>query len=189
MATELEGGNLKKVVFPKDGTWFYRLMHHTGPALPRSYKWFKRLNKGFMVPLYRLRVLPLFGVGWMILMITTIGRKSGKTRRTPLEFHRIDGIAHITAGRGEKTDWVRNIRANPDKVQVQIGFRSYHAQVEIIDSVAEKIKYVEWMVTKLPREAKSGFGWNPKTDTIENSDFQPLAEFLTVIKLHNPRDK
>ncbi|MHA1995940.1 MAG: nitroreductase family deazaflavin-dependent oxidoreductase [Candidatus Hodarchaeales archaeon] len=179
----------KKVLFPKNGTWFYRLMHHTGFDLPRSYKWFKRVNKVFMVPLYRLRVLPLFGVGWMIVMITTVGRKTGKTRRTPLEFHRIEGVIHITAGRGEKTDWVRNIRANPDKVRVQVGFKSFQAKVEFIDDVLEKIQYIEWLVTKLPREAKTGFGWDPKEDTIENSDFTPLAKFLTVIKLHNPKTR
>ncbi|MHA1979050.1 MAG: nitroreductase family deazaflavin-dependent oxidoreductase [Candidatus Hodarchaeales archaeon] len=174
-----------KVVFPKEGTWFYRLMHHQGPDLPRSYKWFKRLNKYFMVPLYRLRVLPLFGAGWMILMITTVGRISGKTRRTPLEFHRIDNVIHITAGRGEKTDWVRNIRANPDKVKVQVGFKTFQAHIEIVESFSEKIQYLEWMVTKLPKEAKTGFGWDLKRDTIENSDFTALADFLTVIKLHN----
>ncbi len=173
-----------KVVFPKEGTWFYRLMHHTGSDLPKSYKWFKRLNKGFMVPLYRLRVLPLFGIGWIILMITTIGRKTGKKRYTPLEFHRINDVIHIAAGMGEKSDWVKNIRANPDKVKFQVGFRSFHAEIEIIDSIPEKVKYIEWMVTNIPLEAKTGFGWDSKTDKIENSDFTPLAEFLTVIRLH-----
>ena len=43
------------------------------------------------------------------------------------------------------------------------------------------------MVIKLPKEAKTGFGWDPKQDTSENSDFTSLAEFLPVIKLQNPK--
>ncbi|MHA1168948.1 MAG: nitroreductase family deazaflavin-dependent oxidoreductase [Candidatus Hodarchaeales archaeon] len=175
-----------KTVFPKPGTYFYRLMTHQGKDLPRSYKWFKRANRFFVVPLYRLRILPLFGIGWIILMITTVGRKTGKTRRNPVEFHRVDGTIVITAGRGEKTDWVRNIRANPDKVRVQVGFRSFKPRVEILDDISEKIKFLEWMTINLSKEAQMGFGWDPENDRIENADFTPLANFLTVIKLHKP---
>ncbi len=176
----------QKVIFPKPDTYFYLLMNHKGKELPRTYKWFKRLNKYFVIPLYRLRVLPLFGAGWLwpILMITVIGRRTSKTRRNPLEFHRINDIIYITAALGERTDWVRNIRANPDKVKVQVGFRSFHTKVEIIDDIAGKVKYIEWMITNIPREAKMGFGWDPKEDSIEHADFTPLAKFLTVIQLH-----
>ncbi len=173
-----------KVIFPKQDTYFYGLMNHQGKELPRSYKWFKRLNRFFMIPLYRLRILPLFGIGFFILMITTIGRRTGKTRRNPLEFHKIDNVIHISAGRGEKTDWVRNMRANPDKVKVQIGFRSFHARVEFVDDLNDKIKFVEWMIKNITSEAKIGFGWNPKEDKIENSDFTSLAEFLTIVRLY-----
>jgi hypothetical protein len=82
---------------------------------------------------------------------------------------------------GEKTDWVKNIRANPDKVTVQVGFRTFQPRVEIVDDVADKIKYLEWMTIHLPRYAKFGFGWNPNKDEIKHSDFTRLANFLTVI--------
>lgn len=103
-----------------------------------------------------------------------------------MEFHRIDGTIVIVAGRGEKTDWVRNIRANPDKVKVQVGFRSFKARVEILETVTGKVKFLEWMITNLPREVKMGFGWDPKNDRLENADLTPLANFLTIIKLHEP---
>jgi deazaflavin-dependent oxidoreductase (nitroreductase family) len=160
-------------------------MSHKGKELPRSYKWLRRLNR-IVVPLYRLRILPLFGIGWGILMITTIGRQTGKTRRTPLEFHRIDGVIHITAARGEKTDWVRNIRAKPEEVRVQVGFKSFQPRVEIVEDVSEKIKFIEWMIENIPREAKMGFGWNSKEDDLEDTDLTPLAEFLTIIRLYKP---
>jgi deazaflavin-dependent oxidoreductase (nitroreductase family) len=160
-------------------------MHHKGKELPRSYKWLRRLNK-IVVPLYRLRILPLFGVGWIILMITTIGCRTGKTRRIPLEFHRIDGVIHIAAARGEKTDWVRNIRANPKKVNVQVGFRNFRPRVEIVENLSEKVKFIEWMIKNIPKEAEMGFGWNSKEDDLENADVTPLAEFMTIIRLQKP---
>ncbi len=179
--------SFSKVVFPKTGTYFHRLMTHKGTGLPRSYKWFKRLNKYIMVPLYRLGILPLIGAGRLgLLMITTRGRKTGKTRRNPLEYHRINGIIHVAAARGNKTDWVRNIRANPGNVQAQVGFKKFIPRIEILEDIPNTIKFIEWMVKNIPSEAKIGFGWNPKEDAIERSDFTPLAELLTVIRLHEP---
>lgn len=162
-----------------------RLMHHKGKELPRSYKWLRRLNR-IVVPLYRLRILPFFGIGWIILLLTTVGRRTGKTRWNPLEFHRIDGVIHISAARGEKTDWVRNIRANPKKVRVQIGFRRFQPRVEIVEEMSEKIKFIEWMIENIPREAQMGFGWNSNEDVLANADLSPLAEFMTIIRLHKP---
>ncbi len=160
-------------------------MHYKGKELPRSYKWLRRLNK-IVVPLYRLRILPFFGIGWFILMITTIGRRTGKSRRNPLEFHRINDVIHIAAARGEKTDWVRNIHANPEKVRVQIGFRSFQPKVEIVEDISEKVKFIEWMIKTIPREAEMGFGWNSKEDNLDDADLTPLAEFMTIIRLHRP---
>ncbi len=175
----------KKIILPKPDTYFYRLMHYRGKELPRSYKWLRRLNK-IVVPLYRLRILPFFGIGWIILMITTIGRRTGKTRRNPLEFHKINGVIHIAAARGEKTDWVRNIRANPEKVRVQVGFRNFQPKVEIVEEISEKVKFIEWMIKTIPREAEMGFGWNSKEDNLDDTDLTPLAEFMTIVRLHKP---
>ena len=100
-----------------------------------------------------------------------------------MEYHKINDIIHITAGRGEKTDWVKNIRSNPDKVKVQIGFRSFDAKVEFLDDIYQKIEFCKWMAEKKPGQAKSGFGWDEKNDTIENSDFSALANLLTIIRI------
>jgi len=119
-------------------------------------------------------------------MITTIGRRTGKTYRTPVEFHRINEVIHITAGRGEKTDWVRNIRANPENLRVQVGFGSFQPRVEIVENILEKEKFIEWMIKNIPREAEMSFGWNRKKDDLKYTDLTPLANFLTIIRLHKP---
>lgn len=45
--------------------------------------------------------------------ITTIGRKSGRLRRTEIFFHQFDGRFFIT-GKAGRRDWVANLGAQPD---------------------------------------------------------------------------
>jgi deazaflavin-dependent oxidoreductase (nitroreductase family) len=47
------------------------------------------------------------------MVLTTIGRTSGRPRRTPLNYAIVDGQVYCTAGFGSISDWYRNIRANP----------------------------------------------------------------------------
>ncbi len=169
--------------FPRKGTWFYNIIHQEKSGIPRSIKWFRRANNFIVIPLYRLRILPTIGIGRLFLLLTTIGRKSGKKRRTPLEFHRLDGVIHIASSRGENADWVKNIKKNPDKVTIQVGFRSYPIKIEFL-KLGEKIEFFRWYTEHLPRAAKTGYGWNPKTDQLETADFSILAQHMSIIRLH-----
>lgn len=45
--------------------------------------------------------------------ITTIGRKSGRSRRIEIVFHQLDGELYITGRPGFKRDWIANLSANP----------------------------------------------------------------------------
>jgi deazaflavin-dependent oxidoreductase (nitroreductase family) len=62
------------------------------------------------------------------LVLTTIGRKSGEPRSTPLVwFPGEDGswpIVASAAGAPRNPAWYYNIAAHPDRVQIQIGGRS-----------------------------------------------------------------
>ena len=81
---------------------------------------FKQLNR-FMVAAWRL------GLGGMIngcpkvmgriMVLTTVGRKSGLFRRTPVNYAILDDEVYCTAGFGATTDWYRNVQADP---QVEI---------------------------------------------------------------------
>jgi deazaflavin-dependent oxidoreductase (nitroreductase family) len=75
------------------------------------------------------------GLGWMVgklfLVLTTAGRKSGKLHRTPLEYS-YDSATDtyvIIAGWGGRTDWYRNMSANPN-VEVWVGRRKFKARAE-----------------------------------------------------------
>ena len=78
---------------------------------------FKQFNR-FMMLIWRLGLGPWVNawpeVGGRIMVITHIGRKTGIKRRTPVNYTIAGGEIYCTAGFGSKSDWYRNIIANPD---------------------------------------------------------------------------
>jgi deazaflavin-dependent oxidoreductase (nitroreductase family) len=61
--------------------------------------------------LYAIGLGPL--VGRTVLLLTTTGRKTGLPRMTPLQYEEIDGAIYVASARGVKSDWFRNILADP----------------------------------------------------------------------------
>ena len=99
---------------------------------------FKYMNTYYMVPLSRLGLLP-----WMlnpltgyIMVLQTIGRKSGKTRLTPLNYALADGYIYCMAGFGSGTHWLANLRANPI-VEVHVAGTALRGSAEIVTESEE----------------------------------------------------
>jgi len=112
----------------------------------------------FKTPIFFYRIgLPLFN--GFILLLTTTGRKSGKPRLTPLEYHREPGTGFpvIMAGWGGNTDWKRNILANP-QVRIQIGWRRSSALAEPL-SEAEVAAWLSEAMKKNPKSARIWSRW------------------------------
>ena len=62
-----------------------------------------------------------------LLLLTTVGAKSGRPRLSPLSCKRIDGKLLISAGYGGadvNPAWVHNLRANP-RAHVELGGESF----------------------------------------------------------------
>jgi deazaflavin-dependent oxidoreductase (nitroreductase family) len=86
----------------------------------------------FMKRLFKLPILFYrLGMGWFVgrifMVITTIGRKSGQPRRTAIEFHEFKGRKYIFSGWGTRTDWYRNIEANP-----HITIQTWHSAESVL---------------------------------------------------------
>jgi len=168
--------------FPRKGSAIYPFVSGERRAKERSLRWFRRLNNFLVVPLYRVRLLPLLGVGRVILLLTTRGRRTGRTRRTPLEYRVMDGVIHVFSARGRRADWLRNMRANPDAVTVQVGFREFRTVFELVED-EDKPDLFRFYVTEYPRAARMLLGWDPRTDNPETADFGSLLDLLEVIRL------
>jgi deazaflavin-dependent oxidoreductase (nitroreductase family) len=66
-----------------------------------------------------------------VLLLTTIGRKSGRARVTALgyTYDSSTDTYYLTAGWEGRTDWYRNVRANP-QVHVRVGSREFDCVAE-----------------------------------------------------------
>ncbi len=76
----------------------------------------------------------LIGAQWML--ITTVGRKSGKPRDTMVDVMDYDAASdtyYIEAAYGSRADWFRNIRANP-VFDARVGRRKFKARAEALSN-------------------------------------------------------
>lgn len=107
--------------------WFHRLANYSGP--PAFF-----------------RVLPL-PRGFTLLTVT--GRRTGKRRRRPIRAIRDGSTLYAVAILGARSDWLRNLRANPG-AEARIGFRTRNVTLREITEPLEREKaeqlYVETMV-------------------------------------------
>jgi deazaflavin-dependent oxidoreductase (nitroreductase family) len=171
-------------LLPRPGSPLYNLNRGDEDEMKKTLRKWRVLNKYLIIPLYRLRILPLFGLGRIFLILETKGRKTGKKRRTPLEYHRIDGIITVFSSRGKDAGWMKNLSANPENLLVRHGFNRFQPQVEIIESTDEKLRILKWYLVNHGRSSKMLFGWNPKTDDPETTDYTSLLQMISIIKLH-----
>jgi F420H(2)-dependent quinone reductase len=99
----------------------YRVYTRLSVTSAAALKAFGKLN----VPLYRISRGRLFGqvAGTPILLLTTIGRRSGQTRTAPVVYlPEGDRLIVIGSNAGHKNApaWSLNLEANPD-AEVEVG--------------------------------------------------------------------
>jgi deazaflavin-dependent oxidoreductase (nitroreductase family) len=102
----------------------------------------------------------LFALGVVLpgyALLETIGRKSGKPRRTPIGDGRVGNQFWIVAEHGTKAGYVLNIAKNPRvRVKVRQGLRArwYTGRAQVLpdDSPRERQR---WLATQLPKSASN----------------------------------
>jgi deazaflavin-dependent oxidoreductase (nitroreductase family) len=97
---------------------------------------------------YALGLDPL--IGRAILLLTTIGRKTGLPRITPLQYEDIDGLIHIGSARGTEADWYRNIEANPE-VEVRVRKERFKGRGETVTDPQRVAGFLEQRLRNRPR--------------------------------------
>ena len=174
----------QKKVLPSPGTPIYALMDENVEKKKKTLKKWRLLNKIFVVPFYRAKILPLFGFGKIFLIIETKGRITGKKRRTPVEHHRVNNIITIISARGLDAGWLKNIQNNPSDVYIRKGFHGFKPRIEIINTDNEKLEFLHWYVENCGKSAKMLFGWEPKIDTIESTDFSRMVKAMAIVQIY-----
>jgi len=107
--------------------WFHKLANHSGPPA-----------------FFRLLPVPR---GFALLAVT--GRRTGIRRHRPIRAIRDGQTLYGVAILGERSDWLRNLRADP-KAQARLGIRTRGIRLREITDPAEREEaeqlYVETVV-------------------------------------------
>lgn len=171
--------------FPLEGTNLARVMHD--PQHRKSFHAQLKQYNPFIVALYKIGLLPLFGAARTVMLLTTRGNKSGKLRSTPIGYFRIGGCIYLFSAWGKGTGWYRNIVANPRDVWIQIGMRKLPARAEALEEPAEIQGILEQFVTESPAQAHTLFGWEPSHDQIISADFSEVIDRVLIVRFIEKR--
>ena len=120
------------------------------------------------IPLWRLGLGPVLGK--IMMLITHTGRKSGRIRRTMVEYHARDGVKYVAAAWGEKADWYLNIRANP-YITIQTADGIEHVKAGRVTDVRELLSVYTLFMRRDPPLSK----WYLQSKGIDPTD---PADFL-----------
>jgi len=132
-------------------------------------------------------------LGWILgnraLKMTHIGRNSGQPRHVVLEVVKYEPSSetyYIAAAWGERSDWVKNIRANP-KVRIQVARKNF-------DVVAEQLTHEEGEEVILdyahrhPTAMKNLAGFMGFQVDGSERDFRELGRMLLLFALKPQHD-
>jgi len=121
-------------------------------------------------------------IGNVILLLTTIGRKSGKPRVTPLQYEEIDGKIYLGAALGQKADWFRNIQANP-KVEVHVKSQHFSGLAETITDTKQIADFLEVRFRRHPRMIGAMLRAEGIRMPPERGDLEQYATQLTLVAI------
>lgn len=96
------------------------------------------------------RVSSSMGPRQLVLVLTTIGRKSGRPHKTPLQYELVDGNYYVGSARGTKADWYRNLLSHAD-VTLEIGGKEISARAEAITEPSRIADFLELRMERHPR--------------------------------------
>ncbi len=86
------------------------------------------------------------------MLLTTTGRKTGRPRTTGVSFMPLDDRYVVFAGWGVRSDWYRNLLANP-AVTIQVGRRRLRATARPVPDAAQRRRL---MLQMRERSARCG---------------------------------
>ncbi|HLA18487.1 MAG TPA: nitroreductase family deazaflavin-dependent oxidoreductase [Dehalococcoidia bacterium] len=146
---------------------------------------YARLSNLFMLPLFSLLPVPR---GFALLTVT--GRRSGSRRQRPVRAVRRDQTLYAVAMMGESSDWLRNVRKEP-QVEIKVGGERYGAMAREVSDAAEREAAIELYAREVfPADYSDyvGYHWGwPTRQKIEEAHRRWAAEGVMVaIEIDRP---
>jgi|SRR5579875_2937263 len=90
--------------------------------------------------------------------VTTIGRRTGRPHRIEIWFGIRDGRLYVLSGGRERSDWVRNLQANP-RVTVELGDETHDGVARILDPATAEDRCARELLVGKYREGNNLDTW------------------------------
>ena len=135
-----------------------------------------------VVAFYKIGLLPLFGFGRTVMLLTTRGRKSGKLRSTPIGYFRIGSVVTLFSAWGKDSSWYKNMLASPEDVWIQIGLRRWPVHAQVIAAPGEIQQVLAQFIMESPAGARYVLGWDTEHDRMVSADFSPMIDRVLMIQ-------
>ncbi len=118
-------------------------------------------------------------VGGRIMVITHIGRRTGRRHQTPVNYSPAGDAVYCTAGFGPRCDWYRNLKSDP-RVYVWLPTERWQGLAEDVSDSSERIHRLREVLVA------SGFaahlaGINPRR--ISDGELEHLAEGYRLVRI------
>jgi len=117
-----------------------------------------------------------------VLVLTTIGRKSGQPRSTPLQYEQVEGVYYVASARGVKADWYRNLVVCP-KVDVQIGDVRFSTLAELMSDPRQVADFLELRLNRHPLFMGAILMLEGLPRKYTRRDLEKFGERLAVVNL------
>ena len=88
--------------------------------------------------------------GWQeedFAYVTTTGRRTGKPHQIEIWFGAEGDTVYLLSGGGDRSDWLRNLQANP-KVSVRVGDREWEARARVVADPGEELRARRLLASK-----------------------------------------
>ena len=81
----------------------------------------------------------------LTLKLVTTGRRTGRKYKVKIWFAILDARLYVLSGRGEKSDWVKNIKKSP-RVEITVGGVTLHgiASIAAGSDVKKRLRLLYW---------------------------------------------
>jgi deazaflavin-dependent oxidoreductase (nitroreductase family) len=166
--------------FPVPGTALADILGEESKR--RAFHANTRFINRYVVFAYRIGLLPLLGAGGSMMLIGTVGRKTGKLRYFPVSYIDLGGEKLLISGWGEDSNWYKNIVASPENVNLQVGFQRIRVKPVFVEAAEKKLGIIRRIIEEKPGDAKRIFGWDPQTDRMQDADFSAILEKALFVR-------
>ena len=142
---------------------------------------FRYLNKYFMVPAFKLGLGPFMGnpITGYIMVLKTIGRKSGLMRYAPVNYAIYNGNIYCLSGFGKVAHWYKNLIANP-QIEMIMPSGIFSGNAVAVTDVDEKLSMMRQI---MKNSGFASFMAGINAFTISDEDLREKGAEMIVIRI------